>query len=842
MLTTASTSLAPWHATPPEEAAARLDTDRERGLDPEEAARRLARHGPNVLPEAPGRGRFRMLLDQVCNLLVILLLAAAVLAALLGDWTDAIVILAIVVVNGAVGYLQERRAADALAALRRMTAPAARVRRGGRTLLIPAAELVPGDLVVLEAGDHVPADLRLVRSSAFRTVEASLTGESEPSSKDAAARVPPGAPLAERRTLAFLGTAAADGAAEGIVVTTGPATEFGRIAELVRSAGESQTPLQQRLDAFGRWLIAGAGVAVGLVFLLGLLRRVPLVEMLLASVSLAVAAVPEGLPAVVTVALALGVHRMARRKAVVRRLSAVETLGSVTVIASDKTGTLTEGRMSVVRIEGSPGLLHAAAAASTARLVLRDGREEVAGDPMEGAILAAARAQGIEAARLDVEEPVDSLRPFDPQRKWMSVTRRGRTYAKGAPEVLLPRCRNGAGSLPLADAMARDGLRVLAVAEGPDEDALELAGLLGFRDPPRPEARGAVLACRRAGVRPIMITGDNLQTALSLARDVGITDAAGRSATGADLDAWDDARLAEEAQAVAVYARVSPEHKLRIVRALQARGAIVAMTGDGVNDAPALRGADIGVAMGLSGTDVARDASAMVLADDNFATLVAAVEQGRGIYENIRKALLYLLSGNAAEILVMAVAVVAGWPLPLLPIQLLWINLVTDGLPALMLATDVQDGELLRRPPRHPSERLADRDFLVWMVSSAVLAAGCTVAAFLAGWWGEGSLERGRTYAFSILVVEEVLRAFVLRSRTRTVWELGWFSHPRLLGIAVLTIGLQVLGHHWAPLRGLLHMEPLTIPECLLSLAAATIPISVLETWKLVRRRGGRAA
>jgi Ca2+-transporting ATPase len=835
-----------WHTLRVEEVVQRLETDPSLGLPPAEAARRLALHGPNRLPEEPPRPFLRLFLDQFANVLVALLVGAAALTVALGEWTDALAIGAIVLLNAFVGALQEHRAAGALEALRGMTSPVARVRRGGEPGILPAADLVPGDLVVLEAGDRIPADLRLLRASAFRTVEAALTGEPDAVEKDAGACLPAGTPLPERATSAYLGTVAADGVAEGVVTATGLRTEFGRIADLVRRAEPEETPLQVRLREFGRWLAVGAAVVVGLVFLLGLLRRVPFVEMLWTSVSLAVAAVPEGLPAVVTVALSLGVSRMAKRKAIVRRLAAVETLGCVTVIGSDKTGTLTEGKMSLVEVDGDVPrreLLRAAVACSTARLAERDGRVEVAGDPMEGAILLAARGEAVEPEGVELEEPTLSLQPFDPRRKRMAVVRsrsgRPRVYAKGAPEVLLPDCALGpeerSDRLRRAEALARRGLRVLAVAEGDDGGPLGFAGLVAFRDPPRAEARAAVEACRRAGIRPLMITGDAARTAMSVAAELGIAGGEEELATGADLDAWDDAELGRRAGGISVYARVTPEHKLRIVRAWKARGAVVAMTGDGVNDAPALKGADIGVAMGKSGTDVARGASAMILADDNFATLVAAVEQGRVIYENIRKTMLYLLSGNAGEILVMAVAVLAGLPLPLLPIHLLWINLVTDGLPALALATDAPDGDLLTRPPRKPGERITDRDFLWWMLSSAVLTAACPLAAFVIG-LRTGSLDTARTYAFTVLVAAEALRVFALRSRRYMLPEIGIGSNLRLVAVSALTLGLHALALAWEPLRGFLRMTPISGDALLVLVPLALTPITLLELWKPLRR------
>ena len=865
-----------WHALSVEEAVRRLGSDPSRGLSEEEAVRRRERWGPNRLPEPPRRSRFRMLLDQFSNLLVLVLAVAAVISGVLGDLRDALAIAAILLMNAVIGFFQERRAADALDSLRRMLSPTARARREGAIRVVPATELVPGDAVVIEAGDQVPADIRLVRSASARTIELALTGESEPVDKEARAETAAETAPADRRNMAFMGTILAAGLAEGVVVETGARTEFGRIAQLVGTAKDEETPLQARLRKFGRWLVLAAGGVVALVFVLGLLRGVDAVEMLLASISLAVAAVPEGLPAVVTVALALGVRRMAGKRALVRSLASVETLGCTSVICADKTGTLTVGQMTVARLvtiekeyvfEGVPSVsvddrdparlaLWAGVASSTARLVEREGRTEIAGDPTEGALVVAARKAGIDQADLELREPRVSIRPFDAGRKLMSITRRTpaglRSYVKGAPEAVLLRCGADQPALSrmgrLNDELAGQGLRVLAVAardlrEGDDpETDLAFLGLIAMRDPPRPEARRAVEACRRAGIHPVMITGDNPRTALAIARDLDIARDDGEVVTGREVEALGDAELGNRVAGISVYARVSPEHKLRIVRAWRARGEVVAMTGDGVNDAPALKGADIGIAMGLSGTDVAKDASSLVITDDNFATIVTAVAEGRAIFENIRKTLLYLLSGNVAEILIMAAAVVAGWPLPLLPIQLLWINLVTDGLPALALVTDPPDPDLLERRPRRPGEEIADRDFLLWMAASGLLMAACTLAGFLYGLKAQGSLDLARTYAFSTLVVGEVLKSFAFRSRSRVLWELGPFSNARLAVIAIATISIQILSHHWGFLESLLKTGPLTWGACAAILALAAVPVTALELWKVARRLRERGA
>ncbi len=869
-----------WHARSREETARRLSSDLVRGLSRAEAARRLERTGPNALPEPRPLPSWRRLLDQFKSVLVLALLVGAAISIALSEVADAVAILAILLVNAVLSFLQERRAAGALAALRAMTSPTARVVRDGETSIVPAADLVPGDRVALEAGDRVPADLRLVSTSALATVEAALTGESEPTPKDAASVAPEAQALAERSGMAWQGTTVAAGEGAGLVVATGAATALGRIAALVTETPEEKTPLERRLAVIGRWLVLAAGAVVALVFVLGVLRGIPATDMLLAAIGLAVAAVPEGLPAVVTIALALGVARMARKRAVVRRLPAVETLGSTSVICVDKTGTLTLGSMAVTDVETADGareeaaaeVLAAAVAASTARFVAKEGKEEAAGDPTEVALLLAARARGVEAAAIDEEEPVLSTAPFDADRKRLSIVRRlpegDRSYVKGALEAVLPRCdaaaslggsRHGERPLTAADreailarnaALADLGRRVLAVARrdaprgafrgaGGEEDpegSLSFVGLVAMRDPPRPAARDAVASCRRAGIRAVMITGDQKRTALAVARDLGVETEEAEVLTGPEVEALDDDALAARVEGVSVYARASPAHKRRIVRAWQARGHVVAMTGDGVNDAPALAAADIGVAMGRTGTDVAKDAAAMVVLDDDFATIVSAVEEGRAIFENVRKCLLYLLSGNAAEILVVAVAVVLGWPLPLLPIHLLWINLVTDGLPALALATDPADPDLLARPPRRAREGFVDRAFAEHLVVKSLLASACTIAAFLYGLRVQGSLETARTYAFGALVFEEILHSFVVRSRDRLVWEIRPWSNARLFLVALATIGLQVASQHAPPLGGFLKSEGIGWAETAALLALAAVPATVLELRKVLGR------
>jgi Ca2+-transporting ATPase len=890
-----------WHSTPAPEALARLGSSAE-GLGLAEVEARRARHGPNALAEAQPIRPFAILARQFKSLLVGLLIVAALVSSVLGDWVDAGAILAIVVLNAALGFYQEWGAERSLAALRRLTAPQAKVRRAGQVSSVPAADLVPGDIVLLEAGDLVAADLRLLEASSLRCIESALTGESEPVDKTTEALPRADLPLGDRSNLAFMGTAVAAGAGLGVVVATGMTTELGRIAHLLSQAAmrDEPTPLERRLHAFGRLLAWACLGIVALLFGLGLARGLPLGEMGMTAISLAVAAVPEGLSAVATVALALGVARMARRRALVRRLPAVETLGSASVICTDKTGTLTVGEMTVRALHvggerlgvtgegyGPDGsvlhdgrelrepeaalareLLTVLVGCNDAHLTRENGAWKVVGDPTEGALLTAGAKLGIH--REDLEEKLPRLRewPFDATRKRMSVARRledgrVRVLVKGAPETLLARCdriwtAQGVRALGAADReridaelsrLSERALRVLAAAwrdagpEGlaePDPEEVErglvLVGLVGMYDPPRPEAREAVARCREAGIRVVMITGDHPRTALAVARELGIAAQAAQVMSGPELDALAEGDLVRRAGEISVYARVSAEHKLRIIRAWKARGAVVAMTGDGVNDAPAIRGADIGIAMGRTGTEVTKEASDMIVTDDNFASIVAAVEEGRGIFDNIRKTLLYLLAGNTAELLVMGGCIALGFPVPLLPIHLLWINLVTDGLPALCLATDPIENDVMQRPPRSTGQSLADRPFLIGMLTTGLLTAGVTFGVYLHGLTHEDELQ-ARTHAFAVLVFAELLRAFSGRSESRPLWRTGLLTNARLAAVVALSFALQITGHHVEWMRAVLKTSFLPWWECVALIGVALLPVAVLEVLKLVRKQ-----
>jgi Ca2+-transporting ATPase len=788
------------------------------GLTAAEAARRLREHGANELRRDAGTPVWRLVLAQFTSPVVALLLAACVVSAALADVVDAAAIGAIVILNAVVGFLQEHRAERAILALRAMTAPRARVIRDGASAVVPAADVVPGDVLVFEAGDIVAADAEVIEAHALATGEAALTGESAPVDKRPGP-TPADAPLGERSGAVFMGTSVVRGTGSARVVATGMRTELGRIADMLASVPREATPLQTQLARVSRALMLACGAIVVAVATIGVIRGVPPLEMFLAAVSLAVAAVPEGLPAVVTIALAVGVQRMAARHALVRRLPAVETLGCATVICTDKTGTLTTGVMTVRALWGpdEARLLATAAACCDAEL----GEAGGVGDPTEVAILAAAAGRGIRRGDIERDHPRAAVHPFDAERKRMAILRAdGALYLKGAVEVVHARCAEApAGAAEAAAELAARGLRVLAVAlgTGPEEHDLKFIGLIGIADPPRPEAIEAIAQARAAGIRTIMITGDHPVTAKAIARELGLL------------------RPGEPEDEV-VHARASPADKLRIVRAWKARGAVVAMTGDGVNDAPALREAHIGVAMGKAGTEVTREAADIVLADDNFATIVAAVREGRAIFDNIRKTLVYLLGGNAAELALMLLAALLGLPLPLLPLHLLWINLVTDGLPALALVVDPVDAKVLERPPRPVSEpMLGAREWrYVLLVGALQTAVALSVFVWALGARGPGY---ARELVFTTLVFGELLRAFAARSRDRLLWEVGVATNLRLLAVIAASIALQVAIHHAPVVQRAFQLEGLSPSDWALALALGLVPVTTIELAKLLRRR-----
>ncbi|MER2564093.1 MAG: cation-translocating P-type ATPase [Myxococcaceae bacterium] len=789
------------------------------GLTQVEASARLAAAGPNALTQKPGAPWWRLLLSQFTSPLIWLLLVAAVVSGALREVVEAVAIVAIVLLNALVGFVQEFRAQASVLALRALTAPRARVLRDAAVVQLNAAEVVLGDVLVLEAGDVVAADAELLEAHRLSTMESMLTGESLPSEKSTRP-VADSAPLAERSNRVFMGTAVATGTARAVVTATGQRTELGKIASLLETATDLKTPLQLQLEKLSRTLLVVCLGVVGLVAAMGALRSLPWLDVFISSVSLAVAVVPEGLPAVVTIALAIGVRRMAARHVLVRRLSSVETLGSATVIVTDKTGTLTTGQMELREVWGDAQQVLASVVVNVEASLDASGTWGV-GDPTELALLVAAKKRGL-SLEPDPKNPRVHVNPFDAERKRMSVLLAdGVLHVKGAPLTVLPLCVAGTdGAAEAVRALGSKGLRVLAVARGrgPREEALTLLGLVGIADPPRPEATVAVAAARRAGVRTVMATGDARETAEAIAKELGLL-------------------LPGDEPNALVHARVTPEDKLLLVRTLTAKGDVVAMVGDGTNDAPALKEAHIGIAMGVGGSEVTREAADLVLADDNFASIVAALKEGRGIADNIQKTLSYLLAGNAGELLTLFVAAALGWPLPLLPLQLLWVNLVTDGFPALALVMDPAGDEVLSRPPKAQSKpMLGSREWLA-IASVGALVGTVSLSAFRLQ-LSSDTLEHARAVAFSSLVFAQVFNAFGARSFTRTFVEVGSFTNLRLIGVVLGTALLQVALLAMPLTQRLFGLGPFSWRVLLLSVGVGLVPITLVELGKLVRRLG----
>ncbi|MDQ1346189.1 MAG: P-type Ca2+ transporter type [Pseudomonadota bacterium] len=878
----------PWHSLATEQVANELCSDPAQGLTDAEAAVRLAERGPNRLAEKAPRAAWRKFLDQFRNFLVIVLIGAAVLAGTVGDLKDAMVIAIVVLLNATLGFIQEHRAEAALAALKNMLAPVARVRRGVRPTLLPAEQLVPGDLLLLEAGDRIPADARVLSAHAAEVAEAALTGESHPVGKTPAA-VPVQAALAERHSMVYMNTVVTRGRIEAMVCATGMQTEMGKLAGLLAETAESTTPLKVQLDALARRLAAIAGAVVALMFALGLARGDGLVDTAMTAIALAVAAIPEGLPAVVTVTLALGMHRMARRRAIVRRLAAVETLGCTTVICSDKTGTLTVNRMTarrawllgrhfVVDGEGYDGrgrisaedetdtpdlrpLLLPAALCADSRI--RDG--ELIGDPTEGALLALAAKCGIDAESLAEQCPRIAEIPFESTHKFMATFHHDgdvvRMWLKGAPDVLLARATRWItkdGEQPLDDAervtivdtnaaFANDALRVLALAgraipAGEFDPAgdlmawaneLTIVGLVGLIDPPRSEARAAIATCRDAGIGVKMITGDHRSTAAAIARDLGL---GGAVREGRELEGLSGRALAELVEGSAVFARVSPEHKLAIVNALKSRGHVVAMTGDGVNDAPALKAADIGVAMGITGTEVTKEAATLVLADDNFATIVAAVKEGRTIYDNIVKFVRFQLSTNIGAILTVLGAPLFGLPTPFTAIQILWVNIIMDGPPAMTLGVEPARPGVMDQPPRAADASiLTGRRMARLSLYGLTMAAG-TLAAYA---WGEsrsGGHAYAVTLAFTTFVLFQFFNIFNARAEHDSAFGRQFFDNRRLWLALFGVVGLQFVVVHWAPAQAVFDTVDLAPADWALATLIASSVLLFDEIRKLAER------
>jgi len=913
-----------WHALEVSAVLAEIGVDPRQGLSTEEAEARLKKYGPNALPEAPPTPFWKRLLEQLKGFVVLILIVATIISMAVGDWIEAGAILAIVVLNAFIGAIQESRAEQALQSLKKMAAPEAQVLRDGVRKTIPARELVPGDIVLLEAGSIVPADLRLIETAQLRVDESSLTGESVPVDKDADAVLPEDTALADRVNMAFLGSTVVYGRGVGVVVATGSATVLGEIAGVIEEPQE-ETPLQRRLEEFGRILGILILVICGIVFVVEILRdpnlhilreqgllaylrtsEHALLGFFIIAVSLAVAAVPEGLPAIVTLCLAMGMREMLRRNALVRRLPSVETLGSATVICADKTGTLTQNQMTVTTVwvdgelisvtgqgykpegqflkDGKPlrpqdhplllSALWVGLLCSDAELRAENGSYRVVGDPTEGALVVAALKAGLSRNTI----PRVSELPFDSERKRMTTIHPAEAFpiplsspyvaaVKGAPDVVLAHCAALAtknGPIPLTpeeqkkvsranEEMAGQGLRVLAVAyrplpflpEDPTPEEIErdlvFLGLVGMQDPPRPEVPKALETARKAGLRTIMITGDHVATAVAIAKQIGLLRPNGRVISGSELDRMSDEELVCIIDEVDVFARVSPHHKVRIVEALRARGEIVAMTGDGVNDAPALKRADIGIAMGISGTDVAKSTADMVLLDDNYASIVAAVEQGRVIYANIRKTIYYLLSCNFAEIAIIFFAVLLGWPTPLTAIQLLLLNLLTDGAPALALGMEPAEPGIMERPPRSPKEKIIDREMAWGIFYQATALTAAVLGLYALAYYGAWH-EDADTLAFVTLVVAELFRAYAARSEWIPLFKIGPFTNRWMQWAFLSSMIILLLVVYIPPLQPVFNTLPLTISMWATLLPLSLVPFVLVEgrkTLMYLRRAHG---
>ncbi len=880
-----------WHRLPAEEIAQRLGTDLRAGLGGEEARARLDQYGANEIREGRRRGPLAMFLGQFSDFMILVLLAAAVVSGLIGDVTDTLVIVAIVALNAVVGFVQEYRAERAIAALKQMAALTAHVVRNGQSQMVPAAELVPGDVVLIEAGNAVPADLRLIEAVQLRIEEAALTGESQPVEKITRALHEPELPLGDRRNMAYKGTLVTYGRGRAMVVATGMETELGRIALLLRAEEEARTPLQKRLARFGANLAVAVLAICAILFVTGWLRGEPVMLMLLTAISLAVAAIPEALPAVVTVSLALGARKLVSQNALIRKLPAVETLGSVTFICSDKTGTLTENRMRVEQVYADDQMRQSLPADAATRepwytllialALSNDARpaagDEVIGDPTEVALYRAARQAGADKAALSKSQPRLAEIAFDSERARMTTIHKSAesqtlpppsagegkseciSFTKGAPEQVLPLChdRLGAAGLEALDRaaveevverMAADGLRVLAVAvrrwpalpspiEAENvESRLTFIGLVGLLDPPRAEAREAVQLCRTAGITPVMITGDHPATARAIATRLGIIEAGAEVLTGRELARLDMAQFEEHVERVCVYARVAPEQKIKIVRALQDKGEFVAMTGDGVNDAPALKRADIGVAMGITGTDVAKEAGHMILLDDNFATIVRAVREGRRIFDNIRKFIKYTMTSNSGEIWTIFLAPFLGLPIPLLPIHILWINLVTDGLPGLALAAEKEERGIMQRPPRPPNESIFAHGMWQHIIWVGVLMGA--VSLFTQAWAIHTGHGHWQTMVFTVLTLSQLGHVLAIRSERDSLFAQGVFSNRPLIGAVLFTFGLQLATIYLPWFNPIFKTEALTFDELAFCLAMSTLVFIGVEIEKLLVRRG----
>ena len=847
------------------------------GLSSEEARRRLEEYGPNELKEGKKKTLLGRFLDQFKDFMIIVLMAAAVIAVAMGEVNSTIAIVVIVILNAIIGFVQEYRAEKAMEALKMMAAPFATVLRDGHHITLPASELVPGDIVLLEAGRIVPADLRLLESAQLKVEEAALTGESVPVEKLTAQLHEEMLPLGDRRNMAYKGTVVSYGRGKGVVVGTGMETELGRIATMLQTEEEVKTPLQKRLARFGQRLAVAVIAMCAIIFAVGIMRGEPPILMLLTAISLAVAAIPEALPAVVTISLALGARKMVRQNALIRKLPAVETLGSVTYICTDKTGTLTLNKMTVEEIYVDGTLTSALSLMETADSPIhclmmamalsndaaRDANGNLIGDPTETALLVAAENAGFDKKGWEESHPRVAEIPFDSDRKMMTTFHKDpsggyTSFTKGGVEVILDRSTgiltssgvreiNRDELLRESERMAADGLRVLAIGmrkwdlipaeitSETVENGLAILGFVGIMDPPREEAKESVSLCKSAGIKTVMITGDHPITARTIAKRIGIIDDDGEVITGTHLERLPMDEFERKVEEIRVYARVAPEQKLKIVKALQDKGQFVAMTGDGVNDAPALKRADIGVAMGITGTDVSKEAAHMILLDDNFATIVKAVKEGRRIFDNIRSFIKYTMTSNSGEIWSIFLAPFLGLPIPLLPIHILWINLVTDGLPGLALAAEDADKGIMKRPPRHPQESIFAHGLGISIVWVGLLMGGVTL--FTQAWAITTGHSHWQTMAFTVLCLSQMGNVLAIRSEKESLFSLGIFSNRPLIGAVILTFALQMATIYVPFLQPIFKTEALTFGELTFALAMSSVVFIAVEIEKYFKRR-----
>ena len=862
-----------FYSDPVNEVLKNLDTDRSVGLTSAEVSARQAKHGPNKLREKKKKTTLQRFFDQFKDVMILILIAAAIVSFTIvvmeqnwGELFEPGLILLIVILNACMGVYQEGKAEKALDALKNLSAPHARVIRDGSERVIDASELVPGDIIRLEAGDFVPADARLLHRVSLKAEESALTGESVPSEKDYTAQIAENAPLGDRYNMVFSGCSITYGTATAVVTATGMDTEMGKIANLLDNEEDTQTPLQQKLTQLGKYLGIVALAACAIIFMVGLINDLDPMHMFMTAVSLAVSAIPEGLPAIVTIVLSIGVQRMVKKNALIRRLPAVETLGSASVICSDKTGTLTQNRMTLTKayLDGASELelitnnnseeikklLCYGTLCCDGSVVFHGTEEQHIGDPTETSIVLAAHKNGMPKDDLNKKYPRLAEIPFDSDRKLMTTVNRidGKNIVivKGAFDMMMPRCIAGDLSVAktMTESMSEDALRVLAIAykeideipENPTSEELECGltfmGLVGMIDPPRPECKVAVATCRRAGIKPVMITGDHVVTASAIAKELGILLEGDRAITGAELDRMTDTELDASVEQISVYARVSPENKIRIVKAWQRKGQVVSMTGDGVNDAPALKAADIGCAMGITGTDVAKGAADMTLNDDNFATIVDAVKEGRGIYANIKKVVGFLLGTNIGEVITVFLAMLLWHKTPLLSMQLLWINLVTDSLPAIALGMEAVEKDVMDRKPKPKNEGIFAGGLGIRVVLQGMMFAGLTLIGFVLGETYGGSPATGQTMAFMILALSQVVQAFNMRSE-HSLFKIGPFTN-RTLNIAALISTLLVALVLFTPVGVAFGLVTLSWKLYLAALGLIFVPLVVMEIGKLI--------